>query len=384
MQLPLGLPQRLPQRVRVALLIEDEGRGTTDDGPPLLTFRARVMSDRVLELAEEVKMPHQTSKLTTQSAIALRQYLVEHFTLEEIKTLCADVNVIYENLQGEGLEPKARELVSHLNNEFRIPELVQKCREECRTVPMPELAFEPLSPVVPSPQVVVPRASEYKSEPSQLSDEPEPRPKDEIRIRKQVVVIAVGAIVVATLLLLAGVSFQYSPFCSSLVFDTLDDVSTWSTFAFTDTTRAFVVSLPGWRNKAAAISFSLREGEWILITKEIRPGTLKGTEGVSFYYAGSGAPNTIEIKFFYENNAIFSAERNRATNTQGWEHFVAPYTSFACWTSTGCSEKDKLNLDRVVKVDIAVSSKNGGEAGSGIVLVDDLRFIKPWSWMCLR
>jgi len=329
-------------------------------------------------------MLQQTSKLTTQSATALREYLVGHFRLGEIKILCDDLGVEYDNLPGEVLEVKAGELVSHLDNARRIHELIPKCQEKRPNVPMPELTFVPPSSVVPSPPVVVPQASEHKSEPPQPPDKPEPKPGDQIRIPKKVVVIAVGAIVVITLLLIVGISFQNSPFCSSLVFDTLDDVSTWKTQSFTETTQAFVVSLPGRRNKAAAISYSLREEEWILMTKDIQRGDLKGTEGISFYYAGSGAPNTIELKLFYENSIIFSAERNRATNTPGWERFETPYTSFTCWPGTGCSEKDKLNLDRVVKMDIAVSSKNGGEPGSGIVLVDDLQFIKPWSWMCLR
>ena len=295
-------------------------------------------------------MSRQTKKLTAASRRRILDYLVNHFSLEELRTLCFNLGENYDSLAGEGREGKARELVSYLERKERIGELINL----------------------------------LKSKVLQSSDKLEPKPDDQICIPKKVVVIAVGAIVVITLLLIAGTSFQNSPFCSSLVFDTLDDVSTWNTFALTETTRSFVVSLPGRRNKAAAISYSLREGEWILLTKDIQREDLKETEGISFYYAGSGAPNTIEIKFFYENSAIFAAERKRATSTQGWERFEAPYTSFTCWSETGCSEKDKLNLDRVVKMDVAVSSKNGGEPGSGIVLVDDLQFIRPWSWMCAK
>lgn len=293
----------------------------------------------------------------TQFHADFRKYLNRWFGLADLETLCFDLDIPFDEVRGDGLDSTIVRLIFYCERHGRISDLLRRCSELRPHAPLPESVYEPK--VLP---FCIMRISQL------------PR-----RI-KRMIVVGISAIVLVVTLGLLG----HKSICSSLVFDTLDDASTWNTFTLTETSRSFLVSLPGKRNKAAAISYSLREGEWFLMTKDIRPGALKGTEGISFDYAGSGAPITIEIKFFYENNAIFSAERNRATNTQSWEYFAAPYTSFACWPSTGCSEKDKLNLDRVVKLDIAVSSKNGGEPGSGIVLVDDLRFVKPGSWMCAR
>jgi hypothetical protein len=55
----------------------------------------------------------------------LRTLLVERFNLEELRTLCFDLGVEYENLPGEGKSAKARELVAHLARRGRTQELVR-------------------------------------------------------------------------------------------------------------------------------------------------------------------------------------------------------------------------------------------------------------------
>ena len=57
----------------------------------------------------------------------LRRNLDEYFNEEELRSLCADLNVDYEDLPAQGKESKIRELVSYLDRRLRIPELVNKC-----------------------------------------------------------------------------------------------------------------------------------------------------------------------------------------------------------------------------------------------------------------
>jgi hypothetical protein len=52
-----------------------------------------------------------------------RELLVEHFGLEDLRTLCFDLNVDYESLPGEGKAGKARELVAYLKRRDRLTEL---------------------------------------------------------------------------------------------------------------------------------------------------------------------------------------------------------------------------------------------------------------------
>jgi hypothetical protein len=68
-----------------------------------------------------------THNLTAQSLTALRRGIAETFNTEELKNLCADLGVNYESLGGEGLEAKARELITHLQHRGRLPDLVAYC-----------------------------------------------------------------------------------------------------------------------------------------------------------------------------------------------------------------------------------------------------------------
>jgi len=60
----------------------------------------------------------------------LRQLLTAHFSLEELRTLCFDLEgVEYDDLGGEGRANKARELVAYLDRRGRISELIAICSQ---------------------------------------------------------------------------------------------------------------------------------------------------------------------------------------------------------------------------------------------------------------
>ena len=62
--------------------------------------------------------PEQTSDLAT-----IHQQLVTRFNEEELKTLCFELEVEYDDLPASGRVNKARELVTYLNRRGRLPEL---------------------------------------------------------------------------------------------------------------------------------------------------------------------------------------------------------------------------------------------------------------------
>ena len=62
--------------------------------------------------------------MTTPDATQLHQFLVEHFNVEELKTLCFNLGVEYEGLGGEGRSDKARELVKAMQRQVHLEHLV--------------------------------------------------------------------------------------------------------------------------------------------------------------------------------------------------------------------------------------------------------------------
>lgn len=58
---------------------------------------------------------------------AMRDCIVEHFNASEFRTMCFDLGVDYDGLEGETLHDKAREFVLYLNRVGRCPDLVRYC-----------------------------------------------------------------------------------------------------------------------------------------------------------------------------------------------------------------------------------------------------------------
>lgn len=89
---------------------------------PLVPLSAteRAETKRLDSTSEEIQTGIDRAKL--------RQNLAKHFDKEELRTLCFDLDIEYENLP-ETKDGMARELVRHCDRHDRIPQLVQKCRE---------------------------------------------------------------------------------------------------------------------------------------------------------------------------------------------------------------------------------------------------------------
>jgi len=62
---------------------------------------------------------------TRQQLAQLRRNVAEHFNESELRTLCFDLEVDYDELAGRAKSEKAAELVAHLERRGRLPELVE-------------------------------------------------------------------------------------------------------------------------------------------------------------------------------------------------------------------------------------------------------------------
>jgi len=76
--------------------------------------------------------------------VYLRRLLVQRFSLNELRTLCFDLEVDAESLAGPSLSILAREFVRYMAQRGRIPDVVayiRETREDIDLVPMPESAL---------------------------------------------------------------------------------------------------------------------------------------------------------------------------------------------------------------------------------------------------
>ena len=60
----------------------------------------------------------------------LHQFIVDHYDLEELRTLCFQLGVEYDDLRGEGRSGKARELVRLMSRHGRLETLLTSLERE--------------------------------------------------------------------------------------------------------------------------------------------------------------------------------------------------------------------------------------------------------------
>lgn len=63
-------------------------------------------------------------KLHSSAVTVLRHQMVDSFNESELRTLITDLDLIYENIDGENFEDKVRELISYVNRHNRVDDLL--------------------------------------------------------------------------------------------------------------------------------------------------------------------------------------------------------------------------------------------------------------------
>lgn len=101
--------------------------------PPGITFET---ADEILQLEALYAVTDQTGGRVLErraprqeDLTELRQVLARCFSEEELRTLCFDLSVDYDDLPAEGRASKARELLLFLVRRDRIPELVEAVKQ---------------------------------------------------------------------------------------------------------------------------------------------------------------------------------------------------------------------------------------------------------------
>jgi hypothetical protein len=94
---------------------------------------------------------------------ALREALDQTFSKDELRTLCVDLGIDYEDIPGDGKDSLVRELVAYVERRGRLPELiayVQRARPHLNLM-LPESRPEPLvlAPPPAKPPSAIPRWS---------------------------------------------------------------------------------------------------------------------------------------------------------------------------------------------------------------------------------
>jgi hypothetical protein len=164
-----------------------------------------------------------------------------------------------------------------------------------------------------------------------------------------------------------------------------NSLADWGQSRAAQNVQDFAVSLAqGTADNSIQILYNLDRGGWVSIWKSLDPQLLSNTGGISFYYMGSGASNTVQFKLrlLYPDDTeetYFYASQQLHTNTGGkWKLVKVPYSSFSCVHPTAqCANHrtgffHSLDPAKVVKIDLAIANTSGDKAGQGVVTFDDI------------
>ncbi len=92
-----------------------------------LEARLRELEMRVPPVGSSIVSPAQAQSAKPIDLPRLRNLIATHFNDSELRDLCFDLHVEFENLGGAGKGDKARELTAYMDRHERIAELVTTC-----------------------------------------------------------------------------------------------------------------------------------------------------------------------------------------------------------------------------------------------------------------
>lgn len=123
----------------------------------------------------------------------LRQHIERHLSLEELRTLCFDLDIDFDSLGGDGKEGKVRELLAHCRRTNQVPQLLTYLARRRPVVDWRSLTLDTTAPASPSDIAPDPHSQRhYDSPQTPIGQTSPPFTRGHWRARPAVVLI--GAI----------------------------------------------------------------------------------------------------------------------------------------------------------------------------------------------
>jgi len=159
------------------------------------------------------------------------------------------------------------------------------------------------------------------------------------------------------------------------VIDDMESTDGWQTINDGKGSNITIRTAPGKKGNSLQLSYDLKEGSWVGISKEVDPNVLSVVAGLNFSYFMMDNQNTVEMRLIYEDGTAYGASwSNLRTDT--WSSQKTLYTNLKCLYSENQSDPCKdFNTSEVSKLEFRISNdpNKGNQAGSGTVLLDEVR-----------
>ena len=169
------------------------------------------------------------------------------------------------------------------------------------------------------------------------------------------------------------------------IIDTMDSIDGWVTSKDSKGSNISISSYPARKGLGIGISYNLKQGGWVDISRNVDPKVLSQVEGLNFSFIATDKQNTIELRLAYANGTEFGYSWR--PDLGKWVYLQALFKDFKCYGLRNiCSRlNNELDPNNVGKLEIIVSSQPGDEARSGRAVIDHIRGVmnipagSPWA-----
>lgn len=171
------------------------------------------------------------------------------------------------------------------------------------------------------------------------------------------------------------------------VIDSMDSTEGWQTIDDGNGSSLNISSVQGKKGHAIQISYDLQEGGWVAISREVDPKMLAEVAGMNFSSLIMDRQNTVELRLLYKDGTAFGASWDNP-KAETWSYQALLFAKLKCMNPENeCEFDDKINISKVRWMEIVLSNmpEVGDEAGTGIILLDDVRGLmalkagSPWA-----
>jgi len=153
---------------------------------------------------------------------------------------------------------------------------------------------------------------------------------------------------------------------NTITIDDMRSLDMWSTY---ETNASINISSDV---SGLNISYNLKkEDSEVGIYRDIDFSTIPELSEIGFYFAGSGAPNTLEFILAYEDGSYFKYNRNKATNTSDYITLTPNQITYSGGGKLKRPWTEQVDFSKVKQMDFAIWNYPNGDdkLGKGYVII---------------
>ena len=82
------------------------------------------------QIVKSTIKPQPATYISLSTRLRLHELVTTYLSFADIQDICQDLHIIYENVPGDSLESKSRELISYCNRRSTLPDLIAACQQK--------------------------------------------------------------------------------------------------------------------------------------------------------------------------------------------------------------------------------------------------------------